>query len=154
LSRLTAAALVLMAPSTVSTACAQPGHDAAPAASTTGPLRVIKTFQVGGEGGWDYLAVDPESGRLFVPRSTRVMVLSTESGDKVGEIPDTAGVHGVALAPALGKGFTSNGQANTVTAFDLTSLKPLKTIEAGTNPDAIAYEPTTKRVWAFNGRSK
>src|SRR5438034_339781 len=83
--------------------------------SKGGPYHIITTFKVGGEGGWDCLVVDPESERMFVPRGTRVMVLKTDDGAQVGEIADTAGVHAVALAPALNKGFTSNGRANTVT---------------------------------------
>lgn len=111
------------------------------------------TYKVGGEGGWDYLVVDAESHRLFVTRSTRVVVLDTQTGKAVGEIADTSGVHGVALAPDLGRGFTSNGKANTATIFDLKTLKVLGTVETGKNPDAIVYEPTTKRVFTMNGRS-
>jgi DNA-binding beta-propeller fold protein YncE len=111
-------------------------------------------FEVGEDGSWDYLAIDPEAGRLYVPRSTRVMVLDAATGKTVGVVPDTEGVHGVALAPMLNKGFTSNGKAGTVTFFDLKTLKTLQTVKAGENPDAILFEPTTKRVFAFNGRSK
>jgi DNA-binding beta-propeller fold protein YncE len=82
------------------------------------------------------------------------MVLDTQTGKVLGDIPDTAGVHGVALAPDLGKGFTSNGRAGTVTVFDLTGYKTLATVKVGDNPDSILFEPTTKRVFAFNGRSK
>src|SRR5262249_4503692 len=77
----------------------------------------------------------------------------TESGKSVGEIPDTAGVHGVALAKELGRGFTSNGRANTMTVFDLETLKTVQSVETGKNPDAIVFEPTTKQVVAFNGAS-
>jgi len=115
---------------------------------------VAGRFAVGGEGGWDYLVADAKTKRLYVPRSSRVAVLDAETGKPVGEIPDTAGVHGVALAPDLGKGFTSNGRAGTVTVFDLASLKVLSELKAtGENPDAILYEPVTKRVLAFNGRT-
>ncbi len=111
-------------------------------------------FAVGGEGGWDYLAADARAKRLYVTRSTRVAVLDSETGKTVGEIPNTPGVHGVALARDLGKGFTSNGRANTVTVFDLASLKVLSELKAtGENPDAILYEPVTKRVFTFNGRT-
>jgi YVTN family beta-propeller protein len=82
------------------------------------------------------------------------MVLSTKDGSSAGEIADTAGVHGVALASEFHKGFTSNGRAGTVTVFDTGTLKVLGTIKAGENPDALVYEPATKRVWVFNGRSK
>ncbi len=111
-------------------------------------------FAVGGEGGWDYLVADAKTKRLYVPRSTRVAVLDSETGKSVGEIPNTQGVHGVALAHDLGKGFTSNGRAGTVTVFDLASLKVLSELKTtGENPDAILYEPVTKRVFTFNGRT-
>ena len=127
----------------------------APAASTpsAGPYHVIKSFPVAGDGGWDYLNIDSDSRRLYVSHATRVMVLDADSGAQVGEIPDTAGVHGIALAPALNKGFTSNGRADEVTVFDLKTLKSIQTVKVGKNPDAITFEPVTKRVFVFNGRS-
>ncbi|MGH7245183.1 MAG: YncE family protein [Phycisphaerales bacterium] len=125
----------------------------APVASGTSIFQVAKTFDVDGDGAWDYLAIDSAAKRLYVPRSTYVMVLDSESGAKVGQIDDTQGVHGVALATDLGKGFTSNGRAGSVTVFDLKTWKPLKVVTVGQNPDSIVYEPTTKRVFAFNGRS-
>jgi YVTN family beta-propeller protein len=137
------------------TPAAQPS--AAPASSpaaATGPYRVLNTFNVGGEGAWDYLCLDADGTRLFVPRSTHTMVLDTKTGKTLGDIPDTQGVHGVALAPEFGKGFTSNGRAGTVTVFDLKEYKALDTVKVGENPDSILFEPTTKRVFTFNGRSK
>lgn len=131
---------------------AKPAAMSAPKA--TGPFHVEATFSVGGEGSWDYITLDPEANRLYVPRSTRVMVLDAQTGKPVGEIGETAGVHGVALAPLLNKGFTSNGKAGTVTIFDLKTLKALQTVKVGENPDAILFEPTTKRVFVFNGKSK
>jgi DNA-binding beta-propeller fold protein YncE len=131
---------------------AAPTTPAAPEAP--GPYHTIKTWSVGGDGGWDIVTVDPDASRLYLPRGTRVMVLDTTSGQQVGVIEDTAGVHGVAIAPALGRGFTSNGRANTSTVFDLKTLKSLGTVKTGTNPDMILFEPTTKQVFAFNGRSK
>jgi len=122
--------------------------------STTGGYRILTTYRVGGEGGWDYLTIDAEARRLFVTRATHVVVLDADTGKPVGEIADTSGVHGVALAPDLGRGFTSNGKANTATIFDLKTLKVLGSVETGENPDAIVYEPTTKRVFTMNGRSK
>lgn len=114
----------------------------------------LKSLKVGGEGGWDYVAMDATTGRLFVPRSTRVMVLDLE-GKLLGEIANTAGVHGVALAKELDRGFTSNGRANSVTVFKLSTLEVIKEVKAtGENPDAILYEPATKQVFCFNGRSK
>jgi DNA-binding beta-propeller fold protein YncE len=117
-------------------------------------LHVIKTYKLGGEGGWDYLEVDPESHRLFISRATHVMVVDAESGKPLGDIPDTPGVHGIALANDLGRGFTSNGREGTVSIFDLKTLKPISKVQAvGENPDAILFDPATKRVFTFNGRS-
>src|ERR1700736_5432425 len=97
-------------------------------------LHIIKTYKVGGEGGWDYLKLDPESHRLFISRATHVIVIDAESGKSLGDIPDTPGVHGIALAPELGRGFISNGREGTVTIFDLTSLKALGKVKVGDNP--------------------
>jgi DNA-binding beta-propeller fold protein YncE len=108
---------------------------------------------VGGEGFWDYLAVDRGGRRLYISRGTHVQVMDTDSYALVGDIPDTQGVHGIAVAPELGRGFTSNGRANTVTIFDLKTLKTLGTASTGTNPDAIVYDGVTKRVFTMNGRS-
>lgn len=117
-------------------------------------LRVVKTYKLGGDGGWDYLTVDPESHHLFISRSTHVMVVDSETGKPVGDIPDTPGVHGIALANDLGRGFTSNGREGTVSIFDLKTLKPIGKVQSvGENPDAILFDPATKRVFTFNGRS-
>jgi len=115
---------------------------------------IAKTIPVAGEGGWDYLIADPDARRLYFSHATKVLVFDVDAGVQVGEIPDTQGVHGVALAPELGRGFTSNGRANTVTIFDLKTLKSVGSAKSGTNPDAIIYDGVTKRVFAFNGRSK
>jgi YVTN family beta-propeller protein len=111
---------------------------------------LLKKIEVGGEGGWDYLTVDGAARRLYVSRSTRVMVFDVDTGASVGEIPDTPGVHGVAIAADLGRGFTSNGREGSVTIFDLKTLKPQRKIKVGTNPDCILYDPATHRVFAFN----
>ena len=117
-------------------------------------LQVIKTYKLGGDGGWDYLSIDSESHHLFISRSTHVMVIDAESGKPVGDIPDTPGVHGIALANDLGRGFTSNGREGTVSIFDLKTLKPISKVQAvGENPDAILFDPATKRIFTFNGRS-
>ncbi len=117
--------------------------------------RLVAPFPVGGEGGWDYVTADSAARRLYVSRGTHVMVVDMDSGKAVGDIPGTEGVHGIALAPELKKGFTSNGRAGTVTIFDLPSLAVSGTIKVtGENPDAILYEPVTKRVFTFNGRGK
>jgi DNA-binding beta-propeller fold protein YncE len=113
-------------------------------------------YVIGGEGGWDYLTYDAAGNRLFVSRATRVQVIDPVKGSVIAEIPNTTGVHGIALAQDLGKGFTSNGRENTVTVFDLKTLKETAKIktEGGENPDAILYDAASKRVFAFNGRSK
>jgi len=113
----------------------------------------VDRVKVGGPGGWDYVTFDSEGQRLFIARSDRVQVWSAKSRAVVAEIPGTSGVHGIALAHALHRGFTSNGRANTVTVFDLGDLHAVKTIPTGTNPDEIIYEPRSRRVYAFNGRS-
>jgi len=112
-----------------------------------------KKIKLGGEGGWDYLAFDSATRRLFISRGTKVMVVDVDAEKQVGEIPDTAGVHGIALAPELNKGFTSNGRGNNVTVFDLKTLATLDHVATGQNPDAIVYDPATKRVFTMNGRS-
>jgi len=117
-------------------------------------LQVIKNYKLGGEGGWDYLTIDPATRHLFISRATHVMVIDADSGKSVGDIPDTPGVHGIALAPEFGRGFTSNGREGTVSIFDLATLKPIGKVQnVGDNPDAILYDPATKRVFTFNGRS-
>jgi len=118
------------------------------------PAKILRQLSLGGEGRWDYLLVDPDAQRLYIARSTRFMVVSTESGDLIGEIPDTPGAHGVALAKDLGIGFTSNGQENKVSVFDLKTLKVENKIETGKNPDAILYHASTHTVFVFNGQSR
>jgi DNA-binding beta-propeller fold protein YncE len=114
---------------------------------------VIKTYKLGGEGSWDYLTLDSSSRRLYISRATHVMVIDEDSGKPVGDIPDTPGVHGIALAPDLGRGFVSNGREGTVTIFDIETLKPITKVKVGDNPDAILYDAATKRVFTFNGKS-
>jgi DNA-binding beta-propeller fold protein YncE len=116
--------------------------------------KVIRRIPVGGDGGWDYLKVDPDMKRLYLSRGTHMMVLDETTGKVLGDIPDTKGIHGIAWATELNKGFTSNGQANTVTVFDLKTLKPTGEIKVtGENPDSIIYDPQTKRVFTFNKRT-
>jgi YVTN family beta-propeller protein len=115
--------------------------------------QVIKKIPVPGEGGWDYLTVDDSARRLYVSHGTQVEVLDVDSGAVVGQIPNTPGVHGIAIAPESGRGFVSDGQASTVTIFDLKTLKPIAEVPTGKKPDAIIYDPATKRVFAFNGGS-
>jgi DNA-binding beta-propeller fold protein YncE len=116
--------------------------------------RVTRRIPIGGEGGWDNINVDPDARRLYVSRGDHVMVVDEDSGKLIGDIPNTRGVHGIAIAPELGKGFTSNGQTNTVTFFDLKTLRPISEIKVtGENPDSIVYDPQTKRVFTFNSRT-
>ena len=110
----------------------------------------VHKIAVGGEGGWDYLTVDSAARRLYVSRGNRVTVLNLDTEAVVGELADTPGVHGIAVVPELGKGFTSNGRDSSVTAFDLKTLKPTNKIKASGVPDAILYDPSSKRVITFN----
>ena len=114
---------------------------------------VLQKVTLGGEGAWDYLSVDANARRIYISRSSHVMVVDADTYKVVGDIPNTNGVHGIAVAPTLGRGFTSNGRDNSVTIFDLKTLKTLGTVAVGTGPDAILYEPKTQRVFTFNGRS-
>jgi DNA-binding beta-propeller fold protein YncE len=133
-----------------------PGFWPAPVAAGEGPFggyHLLKKVVLGGEGFWDYLSIDSDGRRLYISRGTRVMVVDADSFEKVGEIPNTEGVHGIAIAPDVGRGFTSNGRAGTVTIFDLKTLKVLGEAKTGENPDAIIYDPASHRVFTFNGRS-
>ena len=124
---------------------------AAPASSG---YALTKTISIPGDEGWDYVGVDSAARRVYVSHGSHVVVLDADTYAIVGDIPDTAGVHGIAIAADLGRGFTSNGRANNSTFFDLKTLKPIGVYPTGTNPDAILYEPVTKRVFTFNGRSQ
>lgn len=115
---------------------------------------VVTTYKVGGEGGWDYLTADASARRLYISRGTHVIVLDLDSGKHLGDIPDTPGVHGIALAPELGRGFTSNGHEGTVSIFDIKTLALISKVKVGENPDAILFDPATKRVFTFNGHSQ
>jgi len=126
---------------------------ATPAPAGSG-YHVIKTIPVGGDGGWDYVYVDSVARRVYVSRGTHVVVVDADTYAVVGDIPDTQGVHGIAISSDLGRGFTSNGRADSVTIFDLKTLKAIGTVKTDGNPDAILYEPVTKRVFTFNGRGK
>ena len=110
----------------------------------------VHKIAVGGEGGWDYLTVDSEGRRLYVSRGNRVVVVDLEKEAVVGEIPETPGVHGIAIVPELGKGFTSNGSDSSLTVFDLKTLKATGKVKAAGVPDAILYDPASKRVFTFN----
>jgi YVTN family beta-propeller protein len=118
------------------------------------PYHFLKEIPIGGEGGWDYLSVDAINHRLYVSHATKVVVIDTRTDRIVGEIADTPGVHGVAIAPQLGRAFVSNGRENKVSMVDLATLKTLAKVETGTNPDAIVFAPGPNEVYAFNGRSQ
>lgn len=129
----------------------------APISAQTAPsgFHITRRIPVTGEGGWDYVTFDTARSRIFISRSTRVQVVDANSGQLVAEIPNTDGVHGIALAYALGKGYTSNGRDTTVTVFDFVSLAPIKTIRVtGANPDGILFDSVTQRVFTFNGRGE
>ncbi len=127
-----------------------------PAAVTPAPAgyHVVATIKIGGEGGWDYLTVDSAARRLYVSHATHVVVVDLDAGKVAGDIPDTPGVHGIAIAPELNRGFISNGRGNNVTIFDLKTLKTIGKAATGENPDSIRYDAVSGRVFAFNGRSK
>jgi DNA-binding beta-propeller fold protein YncE len=112
--------------------------------------KVVKTFHIASSGGWDYIAVNND--KLYVSHGTQVNILNKETGDSVGYVPNTTGVHGIAFDNELNKGYTSNGRLNTVTVFDLKTNEVLGQIAAGQNPDAIMYEPFTKWIITCNGR--
>jgi DNA-binding beta-propeller fold protein YncE len=115
--------------------------------------QITKKIPIPGQGSWDYLAVDEGARRLYVSHGTQVEVLDLDSGAIVGKIENTQGVHGIAIAPDLGRGFVSDGQSSTVTIFDLKTLKTIAEVATGKKPDAIIYDPATSRVFAFNGGS-
>ena len=122
------------------------------AAAPTG-YHIVGEIKVGGEGGWDYLTVDSAARRLYVSHATHVVVVDLDANRVVGDIPDTPGVHGIAIAPELNRGFISNGRGNNATIFDLKTLKPIGTAATGENPDSIRYDAVSGRVFTFNGRS-
>jgi DNA-binding beta-propeller fold protein YncE len=124
------------------------------ASAAEGPYHFIKEIPVGGESGWDYLSVDPAGHRLYVTHGLKVVVIDTSTDQVVGEIADTPGVHGFAIAPDLGKGFSSNGREAKASIVDLKTLKTLSKVPTGENPDAILYEPVHKEVYTFNGRGR
>ena len=128
---------------------------AAAALAAAGPgYKVVNTYKVGGDGGWDYLTADVAARRLYISRATHVIVLDLDSGKSIGDIGDTPGVHGIALAPELGRGFISNGREGTVSIFDMKTLATSGKVKVGDNPDAILYDSPTKRVFTFNGKSQ
>jgi DNA-binding beta-propeller fold protein YncE len=110
-----------------------------------------KKVKLGGTGGWDYLEVDTTTHRLFISRGTHVIVVDPDQGKIIGDIPNTQGVHGIALVDEFNKGFTTNGRTSDSTIFDLTSLKVLGNTKTDKDSDAVIYDPFSKRVFTFNG---
>jgi YVTN family beta-propeller protein len=123
-------------------------------AQNTSGYHIVNTFHIASAGGWDYIALDPGSNKLYQSHSTQVNILDRTTGDSLGVISNTTGVHGIAFDNELNKGYTSNGKINTVTVFDLTTFKILKQISTGQNPDAIMFDNFSKRIITCNGRSK
>jgi YVTN family beta-propeller protein len=121
--------------------------------SSSSSYSVIKKIPIPGQGSWDYLTVDDAARRLYVSHGTEVEVLDVDSGAIVGKIENTLGVHGIAIAADIGRGFVSDGQSSTVTIFDSKTLKTIAEVPTGKKPDAIIYDPATSRVFAFNGGS-
>jgi YVTN family beta-propeller protein len=122
-------------------------------AQTKTGLHILKKHPIKSGGGWDYVTVDAANKKIYVSHGTQVNILSTATGDSIGVIPNTNGVHGIALVKDLNKGYTSNGRDNSCTVFDLKTNALLGKITVGTNPDAIFYDEFSKKVYAFNGRS-
>jgi YVTN family beta-propeller protein len=116
-------------------------------------LHIVKKHAIKSNGGWDYVTVDAGGKKIYVSHGAQVNILSTVTGDSLGVIPNTNGVHGIALVKPLGKGYTSNGKDNSCTVFDLKTYAELRKITVGTNPDAIFYDEFSKKVYVFNGRS-
>jgi Uncharacterized conserved protein len=114
--------------------------------------KVAKTFHIESPGGWDYIAVN--KGKIYVSHGTQVNILDETTGDSLGFIPNTTGVHGIAFDNALNRGYTSNGRLNNVTVFDLATNAIIAQVATGVNPDAIMFEPFTKKIITNNGRSK
>jgi YVTN family beta-propeller protein len=126
---------------------------AATALAAPPTYKIVSKIKIGGAGRWDYSYSDSANHRLYISHGTQTEVVDTSTDKLVGTITGTTGVHGVAIAGDLGRGFTSDGQDNDVTVFDLKTLKVLSKVKTGQNPDSIIYEPLTHRVFTFNGRS-
>ncbi len=123
------------------------------AIADTPNYKLVDTIKIGGAAKWDYLYVDSAAHRLYVTHSTQTEVIDTQSNKLVGTLPNTQGVHGVAVATDLGKIFTSNGLTDSVGVFDLATLKPVGTVKVGSKPDAIVYAPASQKLVTFNGKS-
>jgi YVTN family beta-propeller protein len=151
----------LTAVAALSTACGTTQSSPSTSAATepsavsksTSTYHLANKYTIGGDAGWDYVAIDPDARRVYVTHYMRIEVLDADSGKSVGQISDTPGVHGIALVKSLGKGFTSNGKSDTVSVIDLKTNAHVAEIKAGKKPDAITYDPGTDRVFVSNGDS-
>jgi YVTN family beta-propeller protein len=130
------------------------GIVAVPLYGADGPYHLLKEIPVGGDGGWDYLSVDEAGRRLYVSHATKVVVINLDKDVVAGDIANTPGVHGLAVAPDLQRGFTSNGRSNTASIVDLKTLTTLSQVDTGQNPDGMLYEPGRQEVYMFNGRGQ
>jgi DNA-binding beta-propeller fold protein YncE len=149
------AALAVLGPLSVAVIlCAVLMSRAATPAPGPSGYHVVKTVPIPGDEGWDYLTVDADARRVYISHGSHVVVMNADTYAVEGDVPDTQGVHGIALAPDLGRGFVSAGRANTAVIFDIKSLKTLGTVKTGANPDAIVYDAVTKRVFTLNGRGE
>jgi YVTN family beta-propeller protein len=117
-------------------------------------FHVLNDFPIHSAGGWDYITADAPSGRVYASHGSQVNIIDAKTGDSLGYIPNTSGVHGIAICHDYNKGYTSNGRTNNLTVFDLKTNKILKMVPAGIGPDAIFYDDFSKKVYAFDGRSK
>src|SRR5438270_8570062 len=131
----TLSAVALFSAAAFSRAAAKPGASG---------YHVIKTIPVPGDEGWDYVYVDSDARRLYISHATHVVVMNADTYAIEGDIPDTQGVHGIAVDSDLGRGFVSNGRANTVTIFDPKTMKTIATAQTDSDPDAIIYSPASK----------
>src|SRR5437870_6974543 len=116
-------------------------------ANAQSAYKFIKEIPLPGDAGWDYLSIDAQARRLYVTHGDKILVLDLDKDAVVGEIVDTSGVHGFALAPEIGRGFSSNGAENRVSVVDLKTLKTIAKVETGKKPDAILYEPKRAEVY-------
>jgi DNA-binding beta-propeller fold protein YncE len=122
--------------------------------AAAGPLKIIKTINLGaGDNSWDYLAIDSKLRRLYISHYNAVEVVDVNTGLLYGRIADIQGVHGIAIVPESGELYTTNGRENKLGVFNINTLKPIRKLNAGQNPDSILYDPVVKKVFAFNNRS-
>ena len=113
------------------------------------PYHLLSTIAIGGEGGWDYLKVDPAGTRLYVSHGTQVEVIDLKTHKLIGTIPNTPGVHGIEMVPGAGRGYITCGRTNQCVVFDLATLKPIATVPTGPKPDALLYDGFSNRVFLF-----